>query len=92
MGFFTRRLIPRKVRRIAHPIRAVKRAVTPKPVKKVLRGVSIVRNPLGNAAYAVERSVFTKKRKKRSSPAPVYRHGKCPIKHRSSEVAMRCKN
>lgn len=90
MGFFTRRLIPRKVRRLAHPVRAVKRAVTPKPVKKVLRGVSIVRNPLSNAAYAVERSVFTK-RKKRSAPAPVYRHGRCPVKHRSKEVAMKCK-
>lgn len=89
MGFFTRRLIPRKVRRLAHPVRAVKRAVTPKPVKKALRAVSAVRNPLSSAAYAVERSVFTKK--KRRSPAPVYRHGKCTIKHRSKETALKCR-
>ncbi|HEX9089713.1 MAG TPA: hypothetical protein VF867_19635 [Arthrobacter sp.] len=87
MGFFTRRLIPRKVRRLVHPVRAVKRAVTPKPIKKALRAVSTVRSPVRAAGYAAERAVFTK----RKAPAPVYRHGMCPTKHRSWDAAQRCR-
>ena len=57
MGFFSRRLVPRKVRRVAHPVRAAKRAVTPKPVKKLLRATNVVRNPGGAALYAAERAI-----------------------------------
>ena len=38
-----------------HPVRTVKRAVTPKPIKQVQRAV----HPVDNAVYAVERSVST---------------------------------
>jgi hypothetical protein len=37
MGFITRALVPRKVRRVMHPVRTAKSAVTPKPVKRVKR-------------------------------------------------------
>jgi hypothetical protein len=41
--------------------------------------------------HAIERPLTTALRsgsKKRSAaPAPVYRHGKCPVKHRSPEAA-----
>lgn len=45
MGFLTRLLIPRSVRRAVHPTRAVKRALTPTSVKRARR----VPHPLDNA-------------------------------------------
>jgi hypothetical protein len=85
MGFLSRLLIPRGVRRALHPARSVKRAITPKSIKRARRAL----HPVDNAAYALQRSLTTKKR---HSPAPVYRHGSCPVKHRSPEAASRCRN
>ena len=85
MGFLSRLLIPRSVRRAAHPGRAVKRAVTPKAVKRARRAM----HPVSNAGYGVERSLNTKKRPK--SRAPVYHHGTCTVNHRSSEAAAKCR-
>ena len=84
MGFLTRLLIPRKVRRVAHPGRAVKRAVTPRSVKRVSHAL----HPVSNAKYSVERSLNTKKRK--PSRAAVYRHGSCTVNHRTPEAAAKC--
>lgn len=39
MGFLSRLLVPRSVRRAVHPVRAVKRAATPKAVKKAKRAM-----------------------------------------------------
>jgi hypothetical protein len=39
MGFLSRLLVPRSVRRATHPVRTAKRAVTPKAVKKVQRSL-----------------------------------------------------
>ncbi|MGH3470812.1 MAG: hypothetical protein ACRDPG_02040 [Nocardioidaceae bacterium] len=55
MGFFSRLLIPRSVRRAAHPVRTVKRKATPKVVKRARRALS----PVDNIKYGVERSVAT---------------------------------
>lgn len=96
MGFFSRLLVPRSVRRAAHPVRAVKRATTPKVVKRASRAM----HPLGNARYGVERSIATslrpgRKRKpaaRRKGRSPVYRHGSCPVAHRTPEAAARCRN
>ena len=88
MGFFSRLFIPRSVRRAAHPGRAVKRAVTPKVVKKASRAM----HPIDNAAYSVQRSVATTIRSGRKHKTPVFRHGSCPVRHRSAEAAARCKN
>jgi hypothetical protein len=85
MGFLSRLLIPRPVRRATHPVRTVKRAVTPKPVKQVRRAM----HPVSNASYQVTRSFNTKKR--RTSRAPVYHHGTCPVNHRTPEAATRCR-
>lgn len=74
MGFFSRLFIPRSVRRAVHPGRAVKRAVTPKVVKKASRAM----HPIDNAAYSVQRSVATTIRSGRKRKAPVFRHGSCP--------------
>ena len=90
MGFFSRLLVPRSVRRAMHPGRAVKRAVTPKVVKRASR----VLHPIDNAVYSMERSAATAIRSggKRKAPAPVFRHGKCPVHHRSAEAAAKCGN
>jgi hypothetical protein len=90
VGFFSRLLIPRGVRRAVHPGRAVKRAVTPKAVKRARRAMS----PIDNMKYGVERSIATSLRsgRKRRGRAPVYRHGSCPVNHRTQEAAARCRN
>lgn len=89
MGFLTRLLIPRGVRRAAHPGRAVKRALTPKTVKKARRAM----HPVSNAKYSVERSIATSLRSgQKKRPVAVYRHGNCPVRHRTPEAAARCRN
>ena len=60
MGMLTRMLIPRSVRRAAHPARAVKRAVTPRPVKRARRAM----HPVSNAKYSVERWLNTRRRRR----------------------------
>jgi hypothetical protein len=87
MGFFTRLLVPRKVRRAVHPGRALKRAVTPEPVKRVRRAMS----PIDNVIYGVERALNTKPRRRRTS-SPTYRHGSCLVRHRTAAAAARCRN
>ena len=91
MGFFSRLLVPRSVRRVMHPGRAVKRAVTPQAVKKASRAL----HPVDNAIYSMQRSAATAIRsggKSGKSGAPVFRHGNCPVRHRSTEAAAKCKN
>ncbi len=87
MGFFSRMFVPRGVRRAMHPRRAVKRAVTPKSVKRAQRAM----HPISNAAYSLERSLNTKPRR-RASKAPAYTHGSCPVQHRIPGAAARCRN
>ena len=90
MGFFSRLFVPRSVRRAMHPGRAVKRAVTPKVVKKASRAL----HPVDNAVYSMQRSVATAIRSggKKKSKAPVFRHDSCHVSHRSAEAAARCRN
>lgn len=88
MGFFSRLLVPRSVRRAAHPVRTAKRAIIPKPVKKARRAM----HPVSNAKYSVERSIATSLRSGGKPKAKVYRHGNCSVKHRSADAAARCRN
>jgi hypothetical protein len=72
MGFLTRALVPRGVRRAAHPVRTAKRAATPKTIKKARRALS----PIDNAMYDVERKLNTKSPKqKRKATRPSRKHG-----------------
>lgn len=86
MGFLSRMFVPRGVRRALNPVRTVKAAVTPKPLKRIRRAM----HPLDNAVYGVSRAINTKPRRK--SRSTVYRHGSCPVAHRSPEAAARCRN
>jgi hypothetical protein len=94
VGFLSRLFVPRSVRRAVHPVRTVKRAATPKTVKKATRAM----HPLDNAIYGVERSAATslrsgrKRKQRRKGRAPVYRHGTCPVAHRTPEAAAKCRN
>jgi hypothetical protein len=84
MGFLTRLFIPRGVRRAAHPGRALKRAATPRVVRRARRAA----HPVSNASYAFQRSLTTKSRRKPS--AQVWRHGACPVAHRTPDAMARC--
>jgi hypothetical protein len=68
-----------------HPGRAVKRAVTPKPIKQIRRAM----HPIDNAVYGVQRSLNTKRTHR--SKNPVYRHGTCTVNHRTPEAAEKCR-
>jgi hypothetical protein len=84
MGFLSRMLVPRGVRRAAHPVRSVKRAVTPTVVKRARRSLS----PVDNAVYSVERKLNTKPR--RRTRATTYTHHHCTVQHRTYEAAEKC--
>jgi hypothetical protein len=90
MGFLSRLLIPRSVRRAVHPGRAVKRAITPKAIKRARRAM----HPIDNLQYSAERSIATLLRsgRKRKGRAPVCRHGSCPVNHRTPGAAARSRN
>jgi hypothetical protein len=51
MGFITRAVVPRSVRRAAHPVRTARRAATPRSVKSARRAL----HPVDNALYAATR-------------------------------------
>jgi Flp pilus assembly protein TadB len=60
MGMLSRALVPRGVRRAAHPVRTAKSAATPRVVKQARNVV----NPIDSARYyGVERPLNTKPRK-----------------------------
>jgi hypothetical protein len=86
MGFLSRTLVPRSVRRAVNPVRTLKSAATPRVVKRARRAF----HPIDNAVYGVERSLNTKPR--RRSTAVAYQHGNCPVKHRTREAAAKCSN
>jgi hypothetical protein len=50
---------PRSVRRAMHPVRTVKHAVTPKPIKKISRAAYTIRNPLGAAENKLINAAFS---------------------------------
>lgn len=85
MGMLSRRLLPRSVRRAINPVRTVKSALTPKPVKQLRRAL----HPVDNAVYSLERAVNTKPG--RRPPATAYTHGNCSVRHRTAEAAQNCR-
>lgn len=85
MGFLSRMSVPRGDRRAMHPARMVKRAIIPKPIKRVRRAM----HPVDNALYGVTRSLDTKRGRK--SSGKTFTHGSCPVRHRTSEAALKCR-
>lgn len=61
MGMISRALVPRGVRRATHPVRTVRRAATPKSVKRARRSM----HPVSNAGYSVTRRMNTRRPRRR---------------------------
>ena len=87
VGFIARRVVPRSVRRAAHPVRTLKRELTPNTIKTVRRNLS----PIDNALYGVERKIFTKKSNGATSKSLTYSHEGCDVAHRTPEAAQNCR-
>jgi hypothetical protein len=87
VGFITRRVVPRSVRRAAHPVRTLKRELTPNTIKNVRRSLS----PIDNALYGVERKIFTKRGSGTTSNSLTYSHEGCDVAHRSPEATQNCR-
>jgi hypothetical protein len=49
--------VPRKVRRVMHPVRSTRRRLTPRPIRKAL----YVRHPLGTATSAATRRALRRR-------------------------------
>jgi Flp pilus assembly protein TadB len=71
MSLLTRTLVPRSVRRAAHPARTVRRAATPRAVKEAQR----LAHPVDNAVYGATRKLNTKSKKgAQIQPPPGSKH------------------
>lgn len=91
MGFLSRIFAPRRGRRDRRPGRAVKRTATPKAATpRGVRRSRRARHPLSKVLHGVMRPLNTKKRDA-VNIKPVYRHGTCPVNHRSPEAAAKCR-
>jgi len=86
MGFLSRMIVPRGVRRAANPVRTAKSAVAPKTVKKARWSM----HPVDNAVYGVQRSLNTKSRS--GSTATKHTHRGCSINHRTTAARDKCRN
>lgn len=83
MGFFSRLPIPRGRRRATHPEPAVAPAAAE------------VAQPAAQAAsngHPVQRSAAGTIQAEANGNAGVFRHGDCPVNHRSAEAAAKCRN
>jgi len=53
MGMLKRMLIPRSVRRVTHPVRTTRRAITPKPIRKAQYTIRTVKHPGRHIVYKI---------------------------------------
>jgi len=83
MGFFSRLPVPRGMRRATHPEPAVAAAVVPEAVEVAHHAPHAADN--GHSAAATIQA-------EANGSAGVFRHGDCPVNHRSAEAAARCRN
>ena len=86
MGFFSRLPVPRGMRRATHPEPAVAAAVAPEAVE-----VAHHAPPASNGHSAQHAAAATIQAEANGS-AGVFRHGDCPVNHRSAEAAAKCRN
>jgi len=87
MGFFSRLPVPRGMRRAAHPEPAAAPAATPEAVE--------VAQPAAQAAsngHPVQHSAAATIQAEANGNAGVFRHGDCPVNHRSAEAVAKCRN
>ena len=87
MGFFSRLPIPRGMRRAAHPEPAATPAATPKTVEAADHAPPAAAN-----GHSVQHSAAATIQAEANGNAGVFRHGDCPVNHRSAEAAAKCRN
>ena len=68
MGFITRAVVPRSVRRAAHPVRTARRAATPRSVKSAQRML----HPVDNLVYTATRGPRHRRRSTRTAARTTY--------------------
>ena len=83
MGFFSRLPVPRGMRRAVQPGPAAAPAATPEAVEVAHHVPRAADNghPVATTAQAAA-----------NGKAGVWRHGDCPVNHRSAEAAAKCRN
>nr|CAD47875.1 hypothetical protein [Paenarthrobacter nicotinovorans] len=95
MGFITRRLVPRKIRRAAHPVRTAKRAVyratVPRSVRRSVSAARKVAHPVRTAGYAAENAIFGPHRRRPSRTGASVAYGTYGVRHRSPRSAANCR-
>src|SRR5450759_2551555 len=100
VGYFTRLIVPRRVRRGVHPVRSAKRVVrkvvVPKSVRRAMYAAKQIANPISAVKYhAIERPIATAlrgaSRSRKESAPPVFLHEGCSVRHRSAEAASKCR-
>jgi hypothetical protein len=87
MGFFSRLPVPRGLRRATHPESAATPAATPEAVEVAQRAAQAASN-----GHPVQHSAAATIQAEANGSAGVFRHGDCPVNHRSAEAAAKCRN
>jgi hypothetical protein len=87
MGFFSRLPVPRGMRRAMHPGQAATPAVAPGAVEVAHHAPRAADN-----GHSVRHPVATTAQAEANGKAGVWRHGDCPVNHRSAEAAAKCRN
>ena len=84
MGFFSRLPVPRGMRRAVH---AATPAATPEAVEVAHHAPRAADN-----GHSVQHSAAATIQAEANGNAGVWRHGDCPVNHRSAEAAAKCRN
>ena len=87
MGFFSRLPVPRGLRRAAHPEPTAAPAATPEAIDAAHHAPHAADN-----GHAVQHSAAATIQAEANGNAGVFRHGDCPVSHRSAEAAAKCRN
>jgi hypothetical protein len=87
MGFFSRLPVPRGMRRAMHPGQAATPAAAPEAVEVAHHAPRAADN-----GHSVRHPMATTAQAEANGKAGVWRHGDCPVNHRSAEAAAKCRN
>jgi hypothetical protein len=85
MGLFSRLPVPRGLRRATHPEPAV--AVAPEAVEVAHHAPQAASN-----GHSAQQSAAATIPAGANGKDGVFRHGDCPVNHRSAEAAAKCRN
>lgn len=95
MGFVTRRLVPRRIRRAIHPVRTAKRAAyratVPRSVRRTVSTARKVAHPVRTAGYAAEKAIFGPHNRRSSRTGTSAAYGICGVRHGSPRTAANCR-